>query len=123
MHEPRFRIGANDIDEMKTTIYKDERGFDLTHYIIAERCLQVEYAQIMREHKEDGMSDTLINILAGGMTGWHDVEPEKLVSDFKDVENEFWTLYDDKELPWEPYDDDPVAIRDHAKRKENNAQI
>jgi hypothetical protein len=107
----RFQIGANDIDELKTVIYTDERGYGLTHYILAERCLQVEYAQIMQEHGEDSMSSTLVNILAGGMKGWHDIEPEKLVSDFKDVENQFWTLYDDKQLPWEVYEEDPLNDR------------
>ena len=103
-----WTIGATDIDEMETVIHNDERSLPLTHYQMAERCLQVEYKDIMKEHGTDGHSETLVHILAGGMKGWHDVEPEKLIHDYKDIENQWYTLYDDNELTWEPLEEDPI---------------
>ena len=103
-----WTIGATDIDEMETVIHNDERSLPLTHYQMAERCLQVEYKDIMKEHGTDGHSETLVHILAGGMKGWHDVEPEKLIHDYKDIENQWYTLYDDNELPWEPLEEDLI---------------
>ena len=39
---------------------EDSRAMQLTHYVLAERLLQVEYAEIMRQHNEEGDSQSLI---------------------------------------------------------------
>ena len=50
---------------------EDSRAMQLTHYVLAERLLQVEYAEIMRQHNEEGDSQSLIYILEGGFRGFH----------------------------------------------------
>ena len=103
---------------------EDSRAMQLTHYVLAERLLQVEYAEIMRQHSEEKDSQSLIYILEGGFRGFHKMTAGELWSEWKDGAEEKWyQLYADGELPWEPYEEDPIAIRDHAKRKENNATI
>ena len=103
-----FYIGATLIDPLETVIHHDERALQLTHYVMAERCMQVEYHNIMKEHGCDGHSETLTHILSGGMKGWHDIEPEKLIHDYKEIENQFYNIYDDEELPWYLYEEDPL---------------
>ena len=50
---------------------EDSRAMQLTHYVLAERLLQVEYAEIMRQHREEKDSQSLIYILEGGFRGFH----------------------------------------------------
>ena len=38
-------------DKQKDFLYEDERAMRLTHYVMAERCLQVEVAHIYNEYK------------------------------------------------------------------------
>ena len=85
----------------------DCRGYKLKHYTLAERLMQVEYAQIMSER--DLVSDTLIYILEGGFRGFHKFSSGELWTEWKDGAEEKWyTMYDDATLPWEIYDEDPV---------------
>ena len=39
------------LDKHEDLLYEDERAMKLTHYVMAERCLQVEMAQIYNEYK------------------------------------------------------------------------
>ena len=89
-------------------IGKDERGYELIHYVLAERLMQVEYAQIMSER--DPCSDTLIYILEGGFRGYHKFTADQLKAEWLDGANDKWfQLYEDGELPWEIFEDDPLA--------------
>ena len=102
----------------------DKDGHFLTHYVLAERLLQVEYASIRDQIRNEASSDTLTYILEGGFRGFHKYSSGEQWQEWKDGAEEKWyQLYADGELPWEPYEEDPIAIKDHAKRKENNAQV
>ncbi len=102
----------------------DRDGHFLTHYVLAERLLQVEYATIRDEIRNEASSDTLTYILEGGFRGFHKYKLQEQRDEWLDgAEDKWFQLYADGELPWEPYEEDPIAIRDHAKRKENNASI
>ncbi len=102
----------------------DKDGHFLSHYVLAERLLQVEYAQIRDEIRHEATSDTLTYILEGGFRGFHKFTKQQQRDEWLDGAEEKWFhLYETGELPWEPYEEDPIAIRDHAKRKENNATI
>ena len=88
---------------------EDSRAMQLTHYVLAERLLQVEYAEIMRQHREEKDSQSLIYILEGGFRGFHKMTAGELWSEWKDgAENKWYELYQDNELPWEAYEDDPI---------------
>tara|TARA_X000000950_G_scaffold156606_1_gene192046 strand:+ start:940 stop:1311 length:372 start_codon:yes stop_codon:yes gene_type:complete len=91
-------------------VVKDEKGYALTHYVLAERLMQVEAKQIHTELNVDGVSDTLIYILEGGFRGYHKFTADQLKAEWLDGANDKWfQLYEDGELPWEIYEDDPLA--------------
>lgn len=90
-------------------IIKDSRGHELTHYVLAERLLQVEYSLISGEIRNEPSSETLTYILEGGFRGFHKYSKQELLDEWEEVEPKFWTLLDDDELPWEPYDEDPLS--------------
>ncbi len=91
-------------------ILKDEKGYGLTHYVLAERLMQVEAKQIHAEINLDGVSDTLIYILEGGFRGYHKFTADQLKAEWYDGADAKWfQLYEDGELPWEIYEDDPLA--------------
>ena len=98
---------------------EDSRAMQLTHYVLAERLLQVEYAEIMRQHREEKDSQSLIYILEGGFRGFHKMTAGELWSEWKDgAENKWYELYQDNELPWEAYEDDPI----HKLEEETEAE-
>ena len=90
-------------------IIRDSRGHELTHYVLAERLLQVEYSQISEEIRTEPSSETLTYILEGGFRGFHKYTKEELLAEWSEVEDKFWTLVDDDSMPWEVYDEDPLA--------------
>ena len=90
-------------------IIKDSRGHELTHYVLAERLLQVEYSQISEEIRTEPSSETLTYILEGGFRGFHKYTKQELLDEWSEVEDKFWTLVDDDSMPWEVYDEDPLA--------------
>ena len=88
---------------------RDKTDTALTHYVLAERLMQVEGALVAKEIREDGHSQTLIYMLEGGFRGFHKMSPGELLSEWKDgAEDKWFTLYEDKELPWATYDEDPT---------------
>ena len=102
--------------ESTDIIITDQRSLGLSHYVLAERLMQVEAAQIHKERAEDGTSDTLTYILEGGFRGFHKFTRDHLIEEWNDGAcDKFYELYEDNELPWEIYEDDPlVAIEEDA---------
>jgi len=95
--------------EQNTVVGEDNRSLQLTHYVLAERLMQVEAYNIMDEINTSSVSDTLIYMLEGGFRGYHKMSSGELWTQWKDGAEEKWyQLYEDKALPWEPYDDDPI---------------
>ena len=94
-------------DKHEDLLYEDERAMKLTHYVMAERCLQVEIHGIYDNYK-DGDYDTLTYILEGGFKGFKNMEPSELIEEYKAIENKWYELEADNELNWEPYEDDPI---------------
>ena len=95
--------------EAETVVGQDGRGLNLTHYVLAERLLQVEFTNIKKDLNEDGQSDTLCYILKGGFRGFHKQSSGELWSEWKEVEEKFYRLYEDDELPWSVYEEDPLV--------------
>ena len=100
-------LNRKDVFEEEIVI-KDSRGHELTHYVLAERLLQVEYSLIAQEIQRDPSSETLTYILEGGFRGFHKYTKQELLDEWAEVEPKFWTLVDDDEMPWEPYEEDPL---------------
>ena len=94
-------------DKHEDLLYEDERAMKLTHYVMAERCLQVEIHGIYENYKE-GDYDTLTYILEGGFKGFKNMEPSELIEEYKAIEDKWYELEADNELNWEPYEDDPI---------------
>ena len=94
-------------DRHEDHLYEDERAMKLTPYVMAERCLQAEMAQIFNEYK-GGDYDTLTYILEGGFKGFHNMEPSELIEEYKAIEDQWYDLEETNELHWEPYEDDPI---------------
>ena len=94
-------------DRHEDHLYEDERAMSLTPYVIAERCLQVEIKNIFKD-RDNGDYDTLTYILEGGFKGFHNMEPSELIEEYKGIEDQWYQLESDGELPFEPYEDDPI---------------
>ena len=94
-------------DKQEDRIYEDERAKALTHYVMAERCIQVQMKHI---HEEYGAGDysTLSFILEGGFKGFHNMEPSELIKEYEGYEDRWYELYEDEELPLSVYEDDPI---------------
>ena len=94
-------------DKHDDLLYEDNRAMKLTHYVMAERCLQVDMAQIYDEYK-CGDYDTLTYILEGGFKGFHNMEPSELIKEYKDVEEQWYNLYETNSHYHTVYEDDPI---------------
>jgi len=70
-------------------IIRDSRGHELTHYVLAERLLQVEYSQISEEIRTEPSSETLTYILEGGFRGFHKYTKQELLDEWSEVEDKF----------------------------------
>lgn len=87
--------------------YEDSRAMVLSHYVMAERCLQVEASKIYNDFNEGDYS-TLTYILEGGFRGFHKMSREDLEKEYKEIEELWYKLEADKGLYWEAYEDDPI---------------
>ena len=94
-------------DKHEDLLYEDKRAMQLTHYVMAERCLQVELEHIITESRV-GDHSTLTYILEGGFKGFKNMEPSELIEEYKVIENKWYELEADNELHWEPFEDDPI---------------
>lgn len=105
--------------EQSAIVGEDSRSLNLTHYVLAERLIQVKYANIM-EDPYPLPSNTLIYILEGGFRGYHKMTSGELWSEWKDgAEDKWYQLYEDGDLPWEPFDEDPIV----ALEKDENGEV
>ena len=94
-------------DKQEDLLYEDKRAMALTHYVMAERCLQVQMAQIYNDYKQ-GEYDTLTYILEGGFKGFHNMEPSELIKEYEDYEDKWYELYEDDGHYHTVYEDDPI---------------
>ena len=94
---------------MSDIIYTDKQGHGLTHYVMAERCIQTEYSSIMKDLNYGPTSDTLIYILEGGFKGFHKLSEEELIAEYMEVEDKWYQIHEDQLFHWEVYEEDPVA--------------
>jgi len=94
-------------DKNDDLLYEDERAMNLTHYVMAERCLQAELTAIFLNGKEGDYS-TLTYILEGGFKGFHNMEPSELITEYKDIEDKWYDWYEAEQLYTSVYEDDPI---------------
>ena len=94
-------------DRHEDFLYEDERAMKLTPYVMSERCLQVEAAKIYND-KAEGDYSTLTYILEGGFKGFHNMDNSELIEEYKGIEDQWYQLESDGELPWEAYEEDPI---------------
>ena len=94
-------------DRHEDFLYEDNRGMKLTPYVMAERCLQVEMKNIYEDYGK-GDFDTLSYILSGGFKGFHNMDSSQLIEEYQAIEEQWYQLESDGELPFSPYEDDPI---------------
>ena len=94
--------------EQSSVVGTDMQGYDLTHYVLAERLLQVEYASIRDQIRNEASSDTLTYILEGGFRGFHKMSREDLESEYKEIEELWYELESSNTLHWEAFEEDPI---------------
>ena len=94
-------------DKHEDLLYEDNRAMKLSHYVMAERCLQVDMADIYNDYK-CGDYDTLTYILEGGFKGFHNMEPSELITEYKDIEDKWYDWYEAEQLYTSVYEDDPI---------------
>ena len=95
-------------DKSEDLLYEDDRAMSLTHYVMAERVMQVEYWNIKDSILRGVTDDNLIYILEGGFKGFHNFEPSDLITEYKEYEDKWYELYEDNSLPWPVLEDDPI---------------
>ena len=106
--DPLGTLPANLNDhEAHEPYYEDSRAMKLSHYVMAERCMQVEASKIYNDFNEGDYS-TLTYILEGGFRGFHKMSREDLEAEYKDVEDTWYELEANKGLYWEAYEEDPI---------------
>ena len=89
-------------------IHTDKQGHGLTHYVMAERCIQTEYSAIMKDLNYGPTSETLIYILEGGFKGFHKMSEEELIAEYMEVEDKWYQIHEDQLFHWEVYEKDPI---------------
>jgi len=94
-------------DRHEDFLYEDSRAMKLTPYVMSERCLQVEAVKIYDDYKK-GDTSTLTYILEGGFKGFHNMDSSELIEEYKQIEEQWYHLYESSELLWTPYEDDPI---------------
>ena len=95
------------LDKHEDFLYEDKRAMKLSHYVMAERCLQVEMANIYNEYKV-GDYETLTYILENGFKGFHNMEPSELIKEYKEVEEKWYDLYETDQHYHTVDEDDPI---------------
>ena len=105
--------------EQQAIVGEDSRGLQLTHYVLAGRLIQVEYANIADSIRTGMTDDNLIYILEGGFRGFHKFTSGELWAEWKEVEEKFYHLYETNGLPWEVYDEDPLV----ALEEDENGEV
>ena len=101
-------------DKHEDLLYEDNRAMKLSHYVMAERCLQVDMADIYNDYK-CGDYDTLTYILEGGFKGFHNMEPSELIKEYDDIEDKWYDLYETNQHLFEPYEEDPIHKLEEEK--------
>ena len=94
-------------DKHDDLLYEDERAMKLTHYIMAERCLQEQMAGIFND-KGEGDYEILYDILENGFKGFHNMEPSELIDEYKSIEEKWYDLYETNQLYTTVDEDDPI---------------
>ena len=101
-------------DRHEDFLYEDSRAMKLTPYVMSERCLQVEAVKIYDDYKK-GDTSTLTYILEGGFKGFHNMDSSELIEEYKGIEDQWYQLESDGELPFEAYEDDPIHKLEEEK--------
>ena len=95
------------MDRHEDLLYEDSRSMKLTPYVMAERCLQAEFAGIMAEYREGDYS-VLTSMLGDGFKGYNNMDSSELIEEYKQIEEQWYNLYECSELPFSPVEDDPI---------------
>jgi len=95
------------MDRHEDHLYEDSRAMRLTPYVMAERCLQVEFDSIMSDYRE-GDYGTLTAILEQGFKGFHNMEPSELIKEYQEAEEKWYDLYETGALAYSPCEEDPI---------------
>ncbi len=90
------------------SIMEDSRALSLSHYVLAERMMQYEAYLILRDIREENNHDNLIHLLSDGCKGYHKMDTAELVAEWGDSEEGWYGAYEDGNLPWAVYEDDPI---------------
>ena len=102
------------MDRHEDHLYEDSRAMKLTPYVMSERCIQVEASNIYKDYKS-GDYDTLTYILEGGFKGYHNMDSSELIEEYKAIEEQWYNLYECSELPFTPYEEDPIHKLEEEK--------
>lgn len=126
----KIQLHVNDIDFVDPSgaddlIYEDMRGLELTHYVMAERMIQYDTYNMLRNIRDHKDHDTLCHILGDGFTGYHRMDKETLIAEWCDSEDGWYGAYNDGDLPYKSNEDDPINTLEedetgevaHASRK------
>ena len=102
------------MDRHEDFLYEDSRAMKLTPYVMSERCIQAEVVKIFKD-KEEGTHDTLTYILEGGFKGFHNMDSSELIEEYKQIEEQWYNLYECSELEFTPYEEDPIHKLEEEK--------
>lgn len=94
-------------DEQNAIVGEDSRSLELTHRVLAERLVCLEVAEILKD-SQNGDFMVITEILENGFRGYHKMSSGELWSEWKEVEERFYGLYEAGALPYAVCDEDPL---------------
>jgi len=105
-------------EEQNAIVGEDSRALQLTHYVLAERLVCLEVAEILSD-SNNGDFMVITEMLENGFRGYHKMTSGELWAEWKEQEDRFYRLYEDGELPYGLCDEDPLV----ALEEDENGEV
>ena len=104
--------------EVNAVIGQDSRGLDLTHYVLAERIIQDDIRLMLKGHEARDY-DFISNRFGSGFRGYHNMTGGELWAEWQEIEDTWYSAYENDELPYAPVEEDPI----HRLEEDENGEV
>ena len=105
-------------EEVNAVIGQDSRGLDLTHYVLAERIIQDDIRLMLKGHEARDY-DFISNRFGSGFRGYHNMTGGELWAEWQEIEDTWYSAYENDELPYAPVEEDPI----HRLEEDENGEV
>jgi len=95
------------VNEQEIIVGTDSRGYELSSFVLAERLTQMDCHDMVVNAQYKDYS-YIGEILGRGFRGYHNMSPGELWAEFKEKEDDFYELFDLRNLPY-LFDEEPAS--------------